>query len=55
MRCADEMSDHHGQEAGLKYIFDSSILENKWTFGSESLLCQEFRRSAKKRRGNGEE
>ena len=36
------VSNHHGQETGLKRDFDSS--REKWTFGSRSLLCQRFRR-----------
>jgi len=36
------VGNHHGQEAGLKCGFDSS--KNNWTFGSESLLCQELRK-----------
>jgi len=37
-----EVGNHHGQEAGQKCGFVLS--RNKWTFGSRSLLCQEFRR-----------
>ena len=44
--CVKEVGNHEGQEAGLKYGFDS--IRSKWTFGSGSLRCQEFRRSFEK-------
>ena len=44
--CVKEVGNHKGQEAGLKYGFDS--IRSKWTFGSGSLRCQEFRRSFEK-------
>jgi len=40
--CVEEVGIHHGQEAGLRCSFDSR--RSKWTFGSGSLLSQEFRR-----------
>jgi len=40
--CVEGVGIHHAQEAGLRCSFDSR--RSKGTFGSGSLLCQEFRR-----------
>jgi len=40
--CVEEVSNHHGQEAGQNCGFDSS--RNKWIVGPRSLLCKWLRR-----------